>query len=223
MSLLDTIEKMNVTANKKSGGWKPQAFNPNAPRPPSQAGSYFNSRYAGNASDQGRQFDLPPPIELDKNMYKHNINYTNNANYKHDVNYDVGYNMQEVLANLWENFKTNRQRFQEMRQKQIAVFQAMNPPSGNTPAAPEPPSLSPPGAPPGGNGTAPPGGNPGTGEPPPNIGQNPQPGPVVGGGFGDNAPPLTGMPTWQDAWQQVGQWQNPNPILWDSGGHWNRP
>ena len=202
MSLLDTVERMNsnATANfrrrnaqeiRRRRGNDRGIPGPDgrSQRPPSVPSfgttSYHDSRYAGNESDQGRAYPMPPPLS-------------------------VGYDMREVLARLHNTFLENRQRFHEMRARQVAMFQAVHPPQ----ATPEQPNQPPPATPPGG--PAPPGGAPGTGEQPPNIGPNPQPGPPsAGGGFGGSSGfPITGHPTYSDVLNSRERLTNRNPILW---------
>lgn len=56
----------------------------------------------------------------------------------------TGYDMREVLARMHNNFLENRQRFQEMRARQVAMFQAAqnfnvpNQPSQTAPAPSQP-------------------------------------------------------------------------------------
>jgi hypothetical protein len=66
-----------------------------------EVASYHNSRYAGNAADQGQPYYLPPPV-------------------------GTGYDLGMVLANMNQRFLENRQRVQQQRAIQVAQFQAAN-------------------------------------------------------------------------------------------------
>lgn len=177
MALLDTVSQIeNNEAQRRRRSMGQRMRNQQNP----EVSSFFHSRFAGNETDQGQPFNLPPAI-------------------------DVGYNMQEVLARMQTNFLENRQRFQEMRAKQVAMFQAAQPfnpdmarpPEGNMPL------------PTGGGSPAPTDNNqPTPNEHPPTTGGgNPlTPGAHPGGGFG-GGPDVSRMPHTPPAWQ------NPSPDL----------
>ena len=152
-----------------------------------EVASYHNSRYAGNADDQGQPHYMPPPL---------------------DVGYDIG----TVLANMNQRFLENREQVHRQRAIQVAQFRAANrvrqeQSQSETPGAMNPPSGSEnPGGPTTvGNATEP----PQTNSPVNNTGGFPgQSSPYGGGGL-----PITGMPQPGDALSQVDRWQTPNPIL----------
>lgn len=150
--------------------------------------SYHNSRYAGNADDQGQPYYMPPPV---------------------DVGYDIG----TVLANMNQRFLENREQVHKQRAIQVAQFQAANrvrqeQSQSETPGVvnPAPGSENPGGPSTMGNTTEP----PQTNSPVDNTGGFPgQSGPYGGGGL-----PITGMPQPGDVMSQVNRWNTPQPILW---------
>lgn len=176
MALLDTvgqIERGEVSRRRRSMGQRVRRFRgqattglppvnpPNMPE--SEVASYHRSRYAGNADDQNMPYYLPPPVS-------------------------VGYDMQEVLARMHENFLKNRERFAKMREQQQRMFAAINPNNGqgqNPIGQVDPNQMVPPLQ---------------TSAPQP----SPPPGPHVGpngggasGGGGSFGSPFTGVSGWQ--------------------------
>lgn len=132
MGLLDTVNTIETTARERvlARRRRQQRANerrqsqrgvplPSTSEAPFGYTSFHDSRYAGNAQDQGRGYPMPPPV-------------------------GVGYDMQEVMARMHENFKQNQKRYQEMRDRQVRMFQAaMKPPEESQPPQEEQPGPQP--------------------------------------------------------------------------------
>lgn len=158
--------------------------------PPAQQGqftSFHNSRYAGNASDQGTGFPMPPPV-------------------------GTGYDMREVLARMHEIYLTNRQMVNQQRERERRVYEALmqptepqsqpNPPVNATPDNPAPGSS--------GGGGQPVGTGPSQNPVQPTIGTSG----TYGGGSSGNGWPVTGLPTTGDVLGDIRRRGTPQPILW---------